>query len=327
MNTVLDNESPQLVVINGDLITGENTYLHNSSLYVDEIVRPLVERGLPWACTYGNHDSEFNLSRSEIYAREHMWSNSLTGNMVLSEDAGVTNYYLPIYSSDPFDPVPELLLWFFDSRGGFYFQELDSNGDQVGQPEWVDESVVEWFEVTQKVLEAEYGKVVPSLAFYHIPINAMAAFQSEIGVNEYKEPGINDDNPLAQQGLDNDGNYIGTDIPFMKALANTPGLMATFSGHDHGDDWCFKWDMKLDGADFTGNGIDICFSRHTGYGGYGNWQRGSRQILLEKATLGKSTKTWTRFENGSMAAEIMLNSTYGTDSYPAVADILTYLPD
>jgi hypothetical protein len=48
INTVLDAESPQLVILNGDLITGENAYLANSSLYVDEIVRPLVQRGLTW---------------------------------------------------------------------------------------------------------------------------------------------------------------------------------------------------------------------------------------------------------------------------------------
>lgn len=51
MNTVLDVESPQLVVLNGDLITGENTYLTNSTHYVDEIVQPLVQRGLSWAST------------------------------------------------------------------------------------------------------------------------------------------------------------------------------------------------------------------------------------------------------------------------------------
>lgn len=53
MNSVLDSESPQLVVLNGDLITGENTYLFNSTYYVDRIVQPMVQRGLEWASTYG----------------------------------------------------------------------------------------------------------------------------------------------------------------------------------------------------------------------------------------------------------------------------------
>lgn len=54
MRTVLDNEPTQLVVLNGDLITGENTFKENSTDYVDEIVAPLVEAGLPWASTYGS---------------------------------------------------------------------------------------------------------------------------------------------------------------------------------------------------------------------------------------------------------------------------------
>lgn len=63
MQTVLNNESPQLVVLNGDLITGENTLRDNSTDYVDNIVAPLVEVGLPWASTYG---SELSLSSTSL---------------------------------------------------------------------------------------------------------------------------------------------------------------------------------------------------------------------------------------------------------------------
>ena len=53
---ILAVEAPHLAVLNGDLITGENTYLENSTEYIDQIVAPLVERGMKWASTYGNHD-------------------------------------------------------------------------------------------------------------------------------------------------------------------------------------------------------------------------------------------------------------------------------
>ena len=76
-----------------------------------------------------------------------------------------------------------------------------------------------------------------------------------------------------------------------------------------------------------GSGVDLCFGRHTGYGGYGNWMRGGRQILLNLATLGKSTETWVRLEDSSESGRVTLNSTYGTDSYPEVADLDTSLPD
>ena len=141
MNAILDVESPQLVILNGDLITGENTFSSNSSLYLDEIVRPLVRRGLPWASTYGNHDSNFNLSSDAILEREKTYSGSRTEKMVFSPSAGVTNYYLPVFSWDVNDPKPALILWFFDSRGGSHYQERDASGNDISYPNFVDESV------------------------------------------------------------------------------------------------------------------------------------------------------------------------------------------
>jgi hypothetical protein len=336
INEILDNETPGLVVINGDLITGENTYLENSTLYVDEIVGPLVERGLSWASTYGNHDHDLNITGATILAREHLWPNSRTTQMVFGSDSGVSNYYLPVY--DPacatYDCAPELLIWFFDSRGGFYYQELDASGAKVGQPDWVDISVVNWFQETNTQLVKQYAKNIPSLAFVHIPTNASLALQ-EAGVNPNQEPGVNDDNPLAQQaqgwcsdGAD-DGScaYGGQDIPFMEALTTTPGLMAVFSGHDHGDTWCYKWDTLLPGMNVTGNGINICFGQHTGYGGYGNWERGARQVLVTQSKLKDlEIDTWIRLESGNTVGSVSLNATYGQDSYPETQDTMTYCP-
>jgi len=54
MEAVLDKEPTDLVVLNGDFITGENTFRENSTNYVDLLVKPLVERNLPWASTYGS---------------------------------------------------------------------------------------------------------------------------------------------------------------------------------------------------------------------------------------------------------------------------------
>ena len=141
MNAVLDAESPQLVVLNGDLITGENTYLPNSTHYVDKIVEPLVQRNLAWASTYGNHDSNYNLSRLAIFEREHRYPNSLTGYMVPGSNAGVSNYFLEVFSSDVRKLTPEVILWFFDSRGGVEYQKLDEDGNTITIPEVVDESV------------------------------------------------------------------------------------------------------------------------------------------------------------------------------------------
>ncbi|KAH8689015.1 Metallo-dependent phosphatase-like protein [Talaromyces proteolyticus] len=324
MNAILDVEEPQLIVLNGDLITGENTYKQNSSSYLDRIVEPLVERGLSWASTYGNHDSQFNLSRQDIFWREKRYRNSLTQSMVWTETSGVSNYFLPVYSSDERDPVPKAILWFFDSRGGVKYQQTDDRGNTVAISDFVDESVVNWFTTTNEVLTRLYRKTIPSLAFVHIPTTAMLAFQQETGVDKNREPGINDDYPLAAQGpSDGSFNYTDQDMPFMKALASTGGLIASFSGHDHGDDWCFKWDKRLPGMDVAGNGVILCFDRHSGYGGYGTWTRGSRQILLDEKTLGSQTKSWVRLEDSTISGAVTLNATYGQDKYPAVLDTFT----
>lgn len=39
-------ETQQLVVLNGDLITGENSFLENSTQKIDQIVGPIVKRGM-----------------------------------------------------------------------------------------------------------------------------------------------------------------------------------------------------------------------------------------------------------------------------------------
>ncbi|KAL7803922.1 Metallo-dependent phosphatase-like protein [Trichoderma afarasin] len=329
METVLKKESPQLVVINGDFVTGENTFKKNSTDYVDMVVSPLVARHLPWASTYGNHDSAYNLSSENIYEREKKYKNSLTKKMVQDKNAGVSNYYLEVMSNNKRDSTPAMILWFFDSRGGNYYQEEEADGSDVARPNWVDQSVVDWFISTRAQLTKRYKKNLPSYAFVHIPVGAMYSFQQEKGVDENKEPGINADNPLSQQGVQSplynattSFEYTGQDKAFMKALLDTENLMGVFSGHDHGDDWCFKWNKDLKFLDLTGNGLVFCFGRHTGYGGYGSWTRGSRQVLVDIKDLGKSTKTWTRLEDGTAVGAVTLNSTFGKDVYSPVQ--LTY---
>ncbi|KAJ5437013.1 hypothetical protein N7445_007898 [Penicillium cf. griseofulvum] len=314
MKSVLSSEKVQLVVLNGDLISGEATQRSNSSLYVDRIVAPLVDRGLPWASTYGNHDSEVNLDPEEIFHQETKYENSLTQRMVRNSTAGITNYYLPIFPHEGSnDNTPVFILWFFDSQGGHYATTENGDGKSRPRQNWVDDSVVEWFQTANANLTSTYGQTIPSLAFVHIPVHAMRAFQKS-GVNPINEPGINGER-VQEQGYDAESGYHSQDFPFISALLNTTGLTATFSGHDHDNDWCFKWDRKLSGLNVTGNGMNMCYGRHTGYGGYGEWARGGRQILLDERSLGDDMRTWIRMEDGSISSDVNLNATYGQDRY------------
>lgn len=256
MQTILSAEKPQLAVLNGDLITGENTYLENSTSHFNQIVAPLMKHNLPWASTYGNHDSDFNLSRQALYEKEKSYPLSLTLPVQFDEDAGVTNYYLPVYPSDSSSSTPALILWFLDSRGGKRFQ-TPSTSEDSSIPSVIHESVVSWFSETSIRLMTNYNTIIPSIVFFHIPPSSMLRLQSQ-GVDPEKEPGINDDVPLDAQ--ENDKALVA-------ALLKTPGLLATFSGHDHGNDWCYRWTGDRIHIGLSNMGLFHCFGRHTGYGG------------------------------------------------------------
>lgn len=62
----------------------------------------------------------------------------------------------------------------------------------------------------------------------------------------------------------------------------------------------------------------MCYGRHTGYGGYGDWARGGRQILLNQQSLENDMQSWVRIEDGSISGNVHLNATYGKDRYRLV---------
>ncbi|KAL5450294.1 hypothetical protein PMIN07_001290 [Paraphaeosphaeria minitans] len=340
INEVLDKEDPDLVVLNGDLITGDNAFLENATIYIEQIVDPLVKRNLHWASVYGNHDHQYNLSSDALLAHEKRWPNSLTQKMVAGSElnVGTSNYYLPVYGGNctvVSDCTPHLILWFFDSRGGARFQERDADGNQIGLQNWVDTKVVEWFQQTNAELVNKYQKTFPSLVFVHIPTDASLAFQ-QTGVHPHYEPGINDDVPLAPQAQGwcsdsetNDGSceYGGQDVPFMQAISSVPGIIAVFSGHGHGDTWCYKWDSQLPNMTVAGNGVNLCFGQHSGYGGYGSWERGARQVSISRSQLDAfEADTWIRLESGNVVGAVTLNATYGNDWYPQTNNTRTSCP-
>ncbi|KAI2465790.1 Metallo-dependent phosphatase-like protein [Annulohypoxylon bovei var. microspora] len=302
VRNVLECESSQLVVLNGDLISGYGTKADNATLYLDQVVAPIVDLGLTWATTYGNHDNQYYSRSADLLRREQEYENSLTRNMLPdNSQAGVSNYFLQVYSASGDQDVPEVILWFFDSRGG-------------GEPhDWVDDSVVDWFKETSANLAQQYEKTIPSLAFFHIPITAAYEFQKSPGIDPSREPGVDGEEVTWQGGMYD--RKIGHDVSFMSALSSTDGLLATFSGHDHDNDWCYKWKPTTADQASAGDGVNVCYGRHTGYGGYGHLDRGGRQILLRQETLAEEVITWIRLEDGLVPENVTLNATYGQDEY------------
>ena len=170
MRQVLAQEQPDFVVLNGDLITGENTFAFNSTGYVDEIVTPLVQGGYSWASTYGNHDSKYNLSREALYAEEKKYANAYTQHGPAGTD-GVTNYVLPVFSpiKTGSSSRPIALLWFFDSRGGSTYQSLPANVDNIDN--YVSNGTVAWFRSVQAQMQVSFDALSPFGFFHHLRLS------------------------------------------------------------------------------------------------------------------------------------------------------------
>ncbi|SPO04550.1 related to DNA repair exonuclease SIA1 [Cephalotrichum gorgonifer] len=322
MRSVLAAEAPDLVVLNGDLVTGGDTFRENSTSYVDLLVQPMVEARVPWASAYGNHDSRLNLSREAIFETETKYHLSLTSRPDDPSLPGLTNYFLPI-AHRPDTGRPSAILWFFDSRGGRKSLEAGGTG-RVGDEgdlidKWVGPQTASWFLTTHALLAREHGRVLPSLAFVHIPTRSYLPAQDRISASF--APGMNHNDPADTQS--NDPSPAHPAAAFVAALGSVEGLHSVHAAHNHGNDWCAPFDMRRGAKPF------LCFGRHTGYGGFGGWTRGARVLELQfhesgEVALGPGegmeVETWIRLEGGDVVGRVSLNETYGVDEYPVTEE-------
>ncbi|KAI0766316.1 Metallo-dependent phosphatase [Irpex lacteus] len=302
MKTVLADEKPDFVVLNGDLITGENTFKENSTVYIDEIVNNLNEAQIPFSSTYGNHDNNPNITHMAEFLREKQVSPRLSYTRILPSGGiyGPGNYWVPVYARAS-DFAPALVLWAFDSRAG---NTAGQNSTAV--PDWVDDSVASWIEQETKLMDSVWGPPNDkraAVAFVHIPPHAIQQVWENL--NNTLNPGLNAD-ALGQGSTQATGqsSSLGNDQPFWDSLnANVKNLHAVISGHDHGDEWCAREPTK---------NVIFCFDKHSGYGGYSSpgWDHGVRNILFTSSSPHDGPLSWIRLENGTTRAHVTLDKNY-----------------
>lgn len=181
----------------------------------------------------------------------------------------ISNYVLQISPTDnPQSPLA--YLYFLDSGGGSY-------------PEVISNAQSEWFK--NQSLQINPDSRVPELIFWHIPSKAYEKVAPWIGVRRPCVGSINTETVASQEA----------ETGIMEILQNRPSVKAVFVGHNHGLDWCCPYKK-----------LWLCFARHTGYGGYGNWARGARIIEISQHPF--SIKSWIRMENHDVHSEVDLSS-------------------
>ncbi|KAF4607507.1 hypothetical protein EYR38_001579 [Pleurotus pulmonarius] len=273
----------------------------NSTSLIDEIMGPINEAKVPFSSTQGNHDNQANITHLEEIQRELRvapMSYTRTAPKGVGGAGGEGNYWVPVYYSIH-DKAPALILWFFDSRGGF---SPGKNSQPVD--DWVDASVARWLEHETRRMDEAWGpEGRQALAFVHIPPHAVQALQATLDPDT--NPGLNADTlggGSTQATVDSDD--LGNDEVWWTALTkNVKNLRAIVSGHDHGNEWCAREPT----AD-----VIFCFDKHSGYGGYGDhsWDFGVRNFVFKSPDPGAPLDTWIRLESGVTRAKVVLDSNF-----------------
>jgi len=277
LDSILKVEAPvDLLILGGDQLTGNNCE-KNGTAYYEELGHFLSSYGKPWATIFGNHDdTEYEAANGErrpaLYSRKDLVIADQKSPLSLTQMGpdtidGTSNYMLDVHDSSGTDVIAQVLL-------------LDSGGGAI--PKKISDSQIAW--VREQISTSD----VPAVAFQHIPTQAHKFF---------------DDSRC--QGLHDDGvEVVGYDGGIMQALSATNRFFFLGVGHMHGMGYCCPYESSdlPDPSTVNQNQMHVCFGRHSGYGGYGRWERGCRVYELYYDDDETEARTTPSSETSSKAA-------------------------
>ena len=266
MREVLDAERPDLVVYTGDII-----FAKPAAPALQRALEPAIERGIPFAVTWGNHDDEQDMTRAELSA----YIKDMKGNLTSHTEgiSGQTNYTLSVKSSD--GRRDAAVLYIFDSHSY-------SKIERVKGYDWIKHDQVAWYIEQSKAFTAKNGgSPLPALAFMHIPLPEMRDMtqnQNIYMVGTRKEmvcaPEIN-------TGL-------------ATAMLTAGDVMGLFVGHDHVNDYVVDW-----------YGILMGYGRFTGGKTvYHDIPQGNGARVIELTEGSRDIHTWIRIKDGMVINEV-----------------------
>jgi len=254
ISKVIETESPDLIVFTGDNVTSLNTM----ELW-GVILDTLEKDGVPFVCTYGNHDLEKDFSETSLpscFAESPLCINTLSGQ------GSIRDMAIPVKSSS-------------SSKTAAVLYIIDS-GDYSNVPEesgygWITHDQVHWYVEASRAFAGKNGNVpVPSYAFFHIPVfEFREAFESGLvcGSRGEEECPAN-----LNSGL-------------FSAFEENDDVHAMFAGHDHSNDYVARH-----------GDIAAVYGRCSHYGVNMNPPCGTRVIELREGDYGFTT--WVRETEG-----------------------------
>lgn len=295
IETILDDEHPDLVVLSGDQIEGPTAPDAQSAIF--KLLAPLIEREIPYTAIFGNHDDEGGKSLSRTQQMALMQTLPFSLSQPGPEDLpGVGNYYIEIAAEKSTHSA--LTIYFLDSHS------LSPDDKHYEGYDWIKQSQIDWFTTTAEGLKkqhAKYSHIHMDMAFIHIPLPEFT---------EQKNP------PVAKPDIVVGGEWReGVTAPrynshFYDALVEH-NILAVGAGHDHVNDYCAlnthapvhssssssSSSASSDHHRHSGLGPWMCYAGGSGFGGYAGYGGFHRRVRVWEvdANAGRLV-TWTRRE-------------------------------
>lgn len=227
----IEHTKPDLVIVTGDLCfpMGIMSMSLNNSAPVQQFAAFMRNTGIPWAFTYGNHDTETlaSLDKKELNEVYKSLSYKTSGNLlypyVQPDIMGRSNQLIEIRNNDR------------SLNTGLFL--IDSNaytGEGINVYDYIHDDQVDWYADEVRRMNEEAGHTVNSMVFFHIPLQEYrtATELYEQGSGEVKY--FFGENPGDHGGITNYkvccSDYPSKLFDTALELGSTSGF---FCGHDH----------------------------------------------------------------------------------------------
>ncbi|MBR4942161.1 MAG: metallophosphoesterase [Clostridia bacterium] len=268
---LLDEARPDLVVWGGDNCYGpEISSLDDLKAFLDIFTRPMIDRGIPWAHVFGNHDHDVPCDPDAMQALYESYPLCVSRHTDATVH-GKTNFVLPVF--DRTGEKVKFSVWGLDTNN--HASDLDSlvkSGDmrgdallpnnvlRAGNYDILHFDQLMWYWNTSCMLEKLAGEKVPGLLCMHIaPYEfALAAANPEKCVRS----GIYVEN--LDPGILNSGLFA--------EILQRGDIRTVCCGHTHMND--FEAELC---------GIRLCWDACAGYRCYGTDSiRGGRLFVIRE---------------------------------------------
>ncbi|MCQ2119798.1 MAG: metallophosphoesterase family protein [Bacteroidales bacterium] len=267
----INEEKPDVIAVTGDVITGGRP----CRPLLQNILDTLDSYGIPFFIVFGNHDREQDLSMVEMSTMIASGKHSIN---LLKGDGLLRDMRVPVACHD--SEAPGLEIYAMDSH-----TSIQPKSPYDGKPiryEWFTFDQVKWIRSEFEKSAKENGSVIPSVAFFHIPLPEFLEAWQNTTESYYTHNNV--------KGVRGEyGGHSRINSGMFAAMLESGSTMGVFCGHDHDSDFIVNH-----------MGIALAYGRFSGDDTtYHHLLHGTRVIVFKEGQ--RAFKTWIREDNGMIS--------------------------